>query len=178
MNGSGSKITARDITQIALMTALIEACKFALSGIPNIELTSFWLILFTVYFGWKAAAVVPVFILIEGAIYGVQMWWIMYLYAWPLLVGITWIFRKQASAPLLALISGTFGLCFGLLCSIPYFVIGTVSGGAAAGFRTAFAWWVAGIPWDLVHCAGNAVLMLVLYPPVSRVMQRIARQDP
>ena len=91
-----------------MMVALIEVSKFVLSGIPNLELTSFWLIMFTLYFGWRIVAAVPVFIILEGAMYGVQLWWIMYLYAWPLLVLVTWISRKKASALLCAIISGIF----------------------------------------------------------------------
>jgi energy-coupling factor transport system substrate-specific component len=161
----------KDIAQIGIMVAVIEASKFALSSFPNIELTSFWMIMFTLYFGWKVVAVVPVFILIEGAVYGVHLWWIMYLYAWPLLVLIAWLFKKNASAVLWAVISGIFGLCFGALCSIPYFVIGASTGGFAAGIRAAVTWWIAGLPFDFIHCAGNFVIMLVLYKPVSEAMK-------
>ncbi|MBQ6442749.1 MAG: hypothetical protein IJJ13_09220 [Lachnospiraceae bacterium] len=157
------------------MVAVIEVSKFALSGLPNIELTSFWLIMFTLYFGWQVVAVVPVFILLEGAIYGIQLWWIMYLYAWPLLVLITWLLRKKASAILMAVVSGIFGLCFGALCAIPYFFIGLSSGGIASGWTTAVTWWIAGIPWDFVHCIGNVVIMLVLYHPISFVLRRVNR---
>ena len=58
-------------------------------------------------------AVVPVFILIDGALSGVHLWWIMYLYAWPLLVLIAWLLRKNTSSILWAIVSGIFGLCFG-----------------------------------------------------------------
>ena len=167
----------KDIAQIGIMVAVIEVSKFALSGLPNIELTSFWLIMFTLYFGWKIVAVVPVFILIEGAFYGMNLWWIMYLYAWPLLVLIAWIFRKNTSALLWATISGIFGLCFGALCSIPYFFIGASTGGLAAGVRAAVTWWIAGIPWDFVHCAGNFVIMLVLYKPISQAMKWTFRSE-
>lgn len=169
------KLSARSIAQIGLMVAVIEVSKFALSGLPNIELTSFWLIMFTLYFGWQVVAVVPVFILLEGAIYGIQLWWIMYLYAWPLLVLITWLLRKKASAILMAVVSGIFGLCFGALCAIPYFFIGLSSGGIASGWTTAVTWWIAGIPWDFVHCIGNVVIMLVLYHPISFVLRRVNR---
>ncbi len=162
---------------MGLMVALIEASKLALSSIPNIELTSFWIIMFTLFFGWKVIAVVIVFILIEGAIYGIQLWWVMYLYAWPLLVLITRIFRKNTSAVFWAFISGIFGLCFGALCSIPYFFIGMSTGGVTAGFRSAFTWWVAGIPWDFVHCAGNFIIMLILYRPISTAMKWMSQGD-
>lgn len=168
-----SKLTTYDITLMGLMVAMIEACKMALSGLPNVELTSFWIIMFTIFFGRKILFVIPAFILVEGCIYGFGLWWIMYLYAWPLLALIAWCIREKDSVWLYSIVSALFGLFFGMLCSIPYFFIGCADGGVVAGLSTAFAWWIAGIPWDLVHCAGNFVIMLVLYKPVRTVMKKI-----
>ena len=173
LHSNKPRIEIKDIAQIGLMVAVIEVCKAALAFLPNIELTSFWLIMFTLFFGWKIVAVVPVFILIEGSIYGMNLWWIMYLYIWPLLVLIVWLLRKNDSAVFWAVLSGVFGLCFGALCSIPYIVIGFSSGGFINGIRSGFVWWVAGIPWDFIHCAGNFVLMLILYRPVRSAMKKI-----
>jgi energy-coupling factor transport system substrate-specific component len=57
MNASNKKkkklLTVRDITLIGMMVAVIEACKMAMTFLPNIELTSFWIIVFTLFFGWK-----------------------------------------------------------------------------------------------------------------------------
>lgn len=170
------KIAVLDITLTGLMVAVIEVSKMALAFLPNIELTSFWLILFTLFFGRRIALVVPVFILIEGTVYGFGIWWVMYLYAWPLLVCLTWMFRRQESVWFWSILSGAFGLSFGALCAVPYFFLGAGGGaGVAAGIRTALAWWVAGIPWDIVHCVGNFALMLVLYHPVRRVMEAVRR---
>lgn len=170
------KIAVLDITLTGLMVAVIEVSKMALAFLPNIELTSFWLILFTLFFGRRIALVVPVFILIEGTVYGFGIWWVMYLYAWPLLVCLTWMFRRQESVWFWSILSGAFGLSFGALCAVPYFFLGAGGGaGVAAGIRTALAWWVAGIPWDIVHCVGNFALMLVLYQPVRRVMEAVRR---
>lgn len=170
-NVTEKSFSIRDIAQAGLMVAVIEVSKLAMSSLPNIEFTSFWLIMFTLYFGWKIVVVVPVFVLIEGAFYGMNLWWIMYLYSWPLLVLVAWIFRKRASAVLMAVISGIFGLCFGALCAIPYVFIGAGPGDITSGIRTAFAWWVAGIPWDFVHCIGNIIIMLVFYRPIKKAME-------
>ena len=165
------KIAIKDITLIGMMVAVIEVCKVALAWAPNIELTTFWLIMFTIFFGKEIVFVVPVFILIEGAMYGVHLWWIMYLYAWPLLVLVTWIFRKEQSVGVWCIVSCTFGLSFGFLCSFPYVVIGAVDGGIRNGLYAGFTWWVAGIPWDIVHGVANFVLMMVLYHPVRLIMK-------
>lgn len=166
---SKQNLTARDITLMALMVAIIEVSKVALAQIPNVELTSFWIIMFTLYFGTRIFYVIPVFILIEGAMYPFGLWWIMYLYAWPILAIVVLLLRKRNNAWDMAFISGMFGLLFGFLCSIPYIFTSGLSG--------AFAWWVAGIPWDLVHGIANFAIMLVLYHPIKYVMAKMQSMD-
>ena len=145
--------------------ALIEACKLVMQGLPNIEVTSFFVIMFTLMLGWKIVFVVPVFTAIEGCIYGFGLWWVMYLYAWPVLAAVVWLVRKKDSAILYSTISGIFGLLFGALCSVPYLFIG--------GPSMMFSWWIAGIPFDLIHGVSNFAIMLLLYKPVRNVMGRI-----
>lgn len=60
--------------------------------------------------------------------------------------------------------AGLHGLCFGALCAIPYFFIG--------GWQMAFSWWVSGIPYDVIHCVSNTVLVFVLFPPLRRALER------
>ena len=38
---------------IGVMVAVIEVCKVVMMGIPNVELTTFWMIMFALYFGVK-----------------------------------------------------------------------------------------------------------------------------
>lgn len=167
------KVAIKDITLIAVLVAIIEVCKVALSFLPNIELTTFWLIIFTIYFGRKILFVVPVFIVIEGAIYGIHLWWIMYLFVWPLLVFICYMFKNCKSVWFWSIFSGTFGLFFGALCTIPHIIVGAFSSGLSTGIRLGIAWWIAGIPWDIVHCIGNFIIMLVLYQPISYVIKKL-----
>ena len=162
---SNTKITVKDIAITGMMIATIEVAKNALAFIPNVELVSLLVILFTLYFGKKILFVIPAFILLEGCIYGFGLWWIMYLYVWPLLALITYIMRKQDSVWVWAIMSGSFGLAFGALCSIPYIVL--------SGPKAAFAWWVSGIPFDILHCVSNFVLCLVLFNPLSKVMRKM-----
>lgn len=168
-----TKVTIRDIALVGMMVAVIEVCKAAFMVLPNIELTTFWLILFTLYFGRKILYVVPVFILIEGCIFGFGLWWVMYLYAWPLLVLLTWIFRKQDLVLFYSVLAAAFGFLFGFLCAIPYVVIGAADGGIKNGLYAGFTWWVAGIPFDMIHGVSNFVVMLALYKPVRFVLRKI-----
>lgn len=159
------KLAIKDIVLIGMMVAMLEAAKLSLAVIPNVELVSFLIILFTLYFGGKIVYVIGAFVLIEGVMYGFGIWWIMYLYVWPLLALITWLFKKQESMWIFAVISGVFGLLFGALCSIPYFFVG--------GWQMAFSWWIAGIPYDIIHCISNFIICMVLFVPMRRIMKKI-----
>lgn len=167
------KNTIQDIALIGVMVAVIVVCKEVLSFVPGIELVSFWIILFTLFFEWRILFVVPVFVLIEGCIYGMGLWWIMYLYVWPLLALLAYLNRKKESVWFWSILSAAFGLCFGFLCAIPYFVIGITDKGIRGGLYAGFTWWVAGIPHDILHCIGNFVVMLVLYVPMRKIMRKL-----
>lgn len=173
MKSDSNKLTARDVALVGVMVAVIEACKLAMMHLPNIELTTFWIIMFTLYFKKRVFFVIPVFIAIEGAIFGIGIWLIMYLYTWPLLALVTLALSKKMDAITAAAVSCVFGLTFGLMGSIPYLFMGT---DVQSGFSTAFAWWVAGIPWDLTHGISNLVIMLVLYRPVTKIMAIVSKQ--
>lgn len=163
----GQKPGAGDIALMGVMIATIEAAKIALSFLPNVELVTLLMILYTLFFGAKIVYVIAAFLLLEGCLYGFGLWWIMYAYIWPLIAGLTWIFRKRESVWFWSIFSGACGLFFGALCSIPYFFLG--------GVKAMAAWWVAGIPYDLVHCVSNTVLCLVLFRPLNGVLRRIKR---
>lgn len=158
---------------VGLMVAVIEACKLVMQGLPNIEMTSFLIILFALRFPRLTCYVVPVFTLIEGMIYGFGLWWVMYLYAWPMLSLVTRVFSRADSPLFWAVVSGAFGLFFGFLCAVPYFFIGFAGGGFAQGLTQMFTWWVAGIPYDLIHGASNFAIMLALYRPISNLLRHM-----
>lgn len=144
---------------------MLLTVQLALSGLANIELVSLLVILFTLNFKRAAIYSIYIFALLEGLIYGFHLWWIMYLYVWTILAGITWLCRKMESPLGWAVVSGAFGLIFGALCSIPYLFIG--------GYAMAAAYWVSGIPFDLTHCAGNFLLCFILWKPLSRTFEKI-----
>lgn len=140
---------------MAVMGVILYVAQVALSFIPNVELVSLFVILFTLVFGRRVIGILSVFILIEGLTYGFGTWWLMYLYIWPLLALITYLLRKMDSSLAWALVSGSFGLFFGFLCSFGYLAIGGVGG--------AIAYFISGIPYDIVHCIGNFVLCFLLF---------------
>ena len=169
------KITIQDIALIGMMTAVIEVSKLMLNFLPNVELVTFWVIMFTLFFGPKVIYSIIVFILIEISIHGIHTWIIMYLYVWPAMALLVYLFRKNDSIWFYSILSGFFGLFYGAFCSLPYIVIGTVDGGIQSGLIMAFNWWVAGIPFDIIHGIANFVIMMVLYTPVRALLVKLKR---
>lgn len=146
---------------LGLFAAMMIATQVALAAVPNIHLVAVFVILASLLFGWKALYAVYVFVIVEGLIYGFSMWFINYLYVWTILSVIAVLCRRNRSKWFWTAVAGIFGLLFGALCAIPYFFIG--------GWAGAFSYWVAGIPFDLIHCASNAVLTCLLLFPLYRL---------
>ena len=165
----GNKLAARQICMLALIGALIFATKLALSGIPNVNLNTLLIILCVVFFGWKTLYAVFVYVLLEGLVFGFSLWWFSYLYAWPAVTAVAMIFRKNESALLWAVIGALCGLCFGPLMYILYLTV--------TGWQTAVALWTAGIPYDLIHCVSNFVLIMLLYKPLYKVFRHFLVED-
>ena len=166
---------SKEVALAGMMIAVLVASKLALASLPNIELVSFLIILFTKKFGRKMLFVIPAYILIEIMIFGFDIMWVVaYCYIWPLLYLLIRLFGKNESPVSLSVLSGFFGLVFGFLCSFPYLFI-TTGTNPTASLASAITWWIAGIPYDVIHGISNFVIMLVLYVPVSRVFERIKK---
>lgn len=158
---------ARQVVTAGLLAGLLFALQVAMAGLPNIEPVTLLLILYTLSFPRLVPFILCAFILLEGVTYGFGVWWLHYLYTWPVLAVLTHWLRRNDSRILWTCFSGAFGLSYGALCAIPYFLVG--------GFYMGFSYWVSGIPFDLLHCAGNAALMFGLYHPLRRCMRMISK---
>lgn len=170
MQKDTSRLTITQIATMGVLGAILLVGQLAMSPLPNIEPVTALIIIYTLTYKKKAFFSIYVFVLLEGLIFGFGIWWVSYLYIWSLLALLVLALHKLDSALLWAVVSGAFGLLFGALCAIPYLI----SGGTGA----AFAYWTAGIPYDVLHCGGNFVLTLVLYKPLLRLLKRLASDTP
>lgn len=156
----------RRIVLIAFLTAILETAKFALNAIANVELITLLIIIFTRRFGVRMMlAVCMIFTVLECLWWGISIWTVTYFYVWPILVLLVHMFRKMTAALSWAILSGAYGLVFGALCSFTTLVI--------AGFSAAVSWWIAGIPYDLVHCVSNFIICLLLFRPLTAALDRM-----
>ena len=159
------KLTVKELVLIALLSALLLVFQVGLSFLPNIEVVSLLVILYTLFFKNKTLYIIYLFALLEGLIYGFGIWWIMYLYVWTILWGITLLFKEEKNPIIWAFISGFFGLFFGTLCSVPYFITG--------GVHMGISWIIAGLQMDIIHGISNFLVTLLLFQPLYTAFQKV-----
>lgn len=159
--------SVKKLCLLALIGAMMFGAKVAMASLPNIHLNAVFLIVTSVFFGWETMGAAAVYVMLEGLVFGFGIWWISYLYIWPLLVVVCVLLRKNDSPWIWAAVAGAHGLLFGALCAIPYLFFG--------GWQAAVTYWVSGIPFDLAQCAGNFVLTRILYRPLKKAMAAALR---
>ena len=159
------KPTLKEVALFGVLGALTFGLKMAMSWLPNIEPVSLLVMLYAVIFGRKCLYPIYLYVVLEILFFGIQLWNINYLYIWVLLALAAWLLRRMEDPLAWALLSGAFGLLFGLLCAPVYLFTG--------GLGFAVSWWISGIPYDLLHCAGNFVMALVLFMPLRKLLTRL-----
>ena len=155
-------LTTAELTLFGLLGAMTFALKMAMAQLPNIEPVSLMVMLAAVCFGWRGLYAVYLYVFLEFAVWGIGLWNINYLYVWLVLFAAARLLRWVESPLVWAALSGCFGLLFGALCALVYWITG--------GWAFAVSWWVAGIPMDLFHGAGNFVVALALFKPLRRAL--------
>lgn len=148
----------------AVFGALLIAVQVALAPLANIELVTTLVMLFGCVLGKYAFLSLGVFVLGEGLIFGFGIWWVSYLYIWiiPLFMGMA--LKKFRNPFVFGLGAAVFGLLFGTLTAIPNLIM--------FGIENAFAYIIAGIPFDIPHAIGNGVLTTVLFVPLRIALEK------
>lgn len=156
----------KELVYIAVLAGILVVSKELLAFLPNIELVSFLVIIYALVLGkTRTMMICTIFSFVQTLLYGIGPWTPMYFIVWPLLAVMTDICQIKLKTEFrLALLSGSFGLLFGLMMSIPYFLM---------GFEVGLAYYLKGIPFDLIHGIGNYLVMLILYPMVYPQFKKI-----
>lgn len=160
-----ASLPLHQLITLTFLGALLVVMQVALSFLPNIELVSVLLIVYTRVYGWKVFYPLYIFVALEGLLYGFSTWFMHYLYVWAVLVLVVLALRRNRNRWLWVLVNTAFGLSFGGLCALTYFFLG--------GATAVAAYWVAGIPFDLLHMGGNFLTTLLLCEPLTNLLTKL-----
>lgn len=169
----------------AMLGAIMFVSKQLLEFLPNVHMIGMLTMAYTLVYRKLALIPLSVFILLEGAYAGFALWWWPYLYLWPILWAVTMLlpqhtprflrgrlrgrWPKTLQVTMYILVCGLHGLLYGTLYA-PYQILVFMNG----NFSALFAWIAAGLPWDLIHAAGNLAMGTLIYP-TARLLGKLER---
>ena len=162
------KIVIREIALFGMLGALTFGAKVAMSYLPNIEPVSLFMMLFAVVFGIKCLYPIYLYVLLEMLVYGFGTWNLNYLYIWAILAVAAYFMRKLRHPIWWALLSGLFGMSFGLLCAPVDFLLGDI------GYVVAK--WISGLSFDVTHAIGNFVIALLAFVPLRKLLEKLYKK--
>lgn len=169
----------------AMLGAILFVGKLAFEALPNIHMVGMLIVTYTVVYRKYALIPIYVFVLLSGLFYGFAQWWLAYLYIWAVLWGMVMLLpqhtprflRKvlpQSAVRILQVgmycgVCALHGLLYGTLYAPLWALIAHLS------FRGMLLWIAAGLPADLLHCAGN-LAMGALILPLALLLRRLEQR--
>ena len=152
----------REIVLFGLFPAIIYASQLITAALPNIHLTGMFIMLMTLLFRSKALIPLYIYVLIMGLTNGFNLWWIPYLYIWTVLWGMTMVIPRRIPDKIACFV-------YPIVCSLHGFAYGVLYAPAQAlifgyDMEQTVAWILSGLPFDLLHGAGNLVAGLLILP--------------
>ena len=167
------KRPALTIALVGVMAATVECAKLALSALPNVEVVTLLLALFSYAFGWSGFFASIVFVSIEPLIYGFSTWVVSYYLYWPL-VSIIFLllgYKEVKNRWILTLTAVILTAWFGVLTSLVD--IGLLSGFFDNFFYRFSVYYARGAVFYIVQIAANAVLFPLLFPFLSEKLKAL-----
>ena len=173
-------LTARYVTQVAVMAGLLTALKFALSFLPNVEVITLLIAVFSTVWGIKySLPATLIFCTVEMAIYGIGSWVPLYFVYWPLLAVIFHFALRGKKTPVAmgiavgvgALMTAFFGVLSASIETL--FVVGAVAPEMLGTYFVSY--YVKGLWYYIIHFASVVISILALYIPLVKISEKIVK---
>ncbi len=162
---STGKMTIYEMTVFSMLGAIMLASKAMLDALPNIHLLGMLTMAYTLVYRKKALIPIYVYVMLNGLVAGFALWWYPYLYLWAVLWAVTMLLPKNMPEKKARIV-------YPVVCSLHGLLFGTMYAPAQAimfhlDFKGMITWIIAGIPYDLIHAAGNFAAGFLILPTVK-----------
>lgn len=167
------KVSIREIAKFGMLGGLMFASKVIMEALPNIHLVGVFIVALTVVYRKKALYPIYTFVLLQGLIEGINVWWIPYLYVWTMLWGAVMLLPKDMKPRIAPIV-------YSVVCSLHGFLFGVLYAPAQAlffglNFQQTVAWVAAGMSFDAIHGVSNLICGALLIVPLIRLIRRADR---
>ncbi|WP_010284319.1 ECF transporter S component [Bacillus timonensis] len=151
-------LSVKNLTLLSMLIALSVVGRIAFTFLPNVQPTTTIIIITSLFLGPIYGVLVAVISsVLSNLVMGMGLWTIGQIIAWGIIGLVSGALRKHREripVVLLSIYAVFCGFLYGFVISIPLYVL-------SGKF---FAYYIAGLPFDLSHAIGNGVFFLVLYP--------------
>ncbi|WP_020061621.1 hypothetical protein [Bacillus sp. 123MFChir2] len=160
----------KSIALVAVLTALSVAGRLIFAFIPNVQPTTTLLILVTLLMGIRYGIVHAILVMVaSNLILGIGIWTIPQIISYVVIVLITGLVIRPMFSKIphviMGLYAGFTGFLYGFvisLCQAPIY-----------GLKYFWAYYMAGLPFDLNHAIGNVGFYMVLAPILLPLLDKL-----
>ncbi|QBO37462.1 ECF transporter S component [Periweissella cryptocerci] len=163
----------KQLTFLTFVIGICEVGRLIFQFIPNVQPVTDIIILTTLIFGLSNGLLVGVLsIVVSNIILGMGVWTLAQIGAYILIVLLTYFLAKPwfFKAPIIvrACFCAAMGFFYGFVISIIQAPI--------LGINNFLPYYIAGLPFDLMHALGNAGFCLILSPTLVPLLKKIHAQ--
>ena len=164
-----------EIAIYAMLGALMAVSDLIMNVLPNVHICSVLIVIYTLVYRAKALFPIYVYVFLIGFFEGFGLWWIPYLYIWPILWLMVMLIPKKMPkwlAPIVyAVVCGIHGFGFGFLYAPAQMLFFHYT------WEQTMIWWKFGFIYaDIPHGIGNLVGSVMIVP-LSALIRKLDRQS-
>lgn len=155
-------LSIKEIAVFSMLGTVMFLGDILFEMLPNVHFVGVLTAVYTMVYRKKALIPIYIYILLNGIYAGFSLWWIPYLYIWIPLWGMVMLIPRGLH------VAWTAVLC-SAACAFHGIAFGTLYAPAQAimfglKFDAMIAWIIAGLPFDMIHGAGNFVGSVIVIP--------------
>lgn len=149
-------LKAKELILFSYLSAIILILKEVLSFIPNVELVSFFIIIYSLIYKYKTIYITVIYLFLVSIINGFNLWTIPYALTWIFICLLSVLLSNKLTKKYILL--SFYSAILGLLFSIFYTITNLIFFGA----NTAFYYFLSSLPFDLIHMISNFFIMFYI----------------
>jgi hypothetical protein len=172
--------SAKEIANIALMSALLLGGQFVLSQVGGIEVVTVLLLTYSYSFGAKRGMCVAVcFVALRNFIFGFYITvFILYIVYYPLFA-LFWgtVGRRIKNLWAITLVATICTLLFTVLDNVITPLFNFFSPSVSWNFKATYFYWLASVPFAIIQCACTIITVALLFKPLTKVFDTINKSS-
>lgn len=163
----------KSIVLVAMLASLTVAGRIVFSFIPNVQPMTVIIIIITLVMGVKYGVLIGTLsMILSNLVLGMGLWTIPQVIGYAVIALITGMIIRPFFIRIPHIVMSVYAAFTGLL----YGFIMALWQAPFYGLKYFWAYWLAGIPFDMYHAIGNFIFYLVLAPIFIPLLHKLLKR--